>query len=221
MRYILSIDGGGIRGVLPAKLLAFIEGHTGKPIHQSFDLISGTSTGGIIALGLTCPVPGSDRNYRAQDLVSIYQQHGGEIFSRTFWRSLSTLGGITDEKYSNRGIEHVLKNYFEDQALGNALVPTMITAYDIEKRKPVFFKSWRDKYKDVEVRHIARATSAAPAYFEPALTTIQGEQRPLVDGAVFVNNPAVSAYAEALRLFPNEPIKVLSIGTGHSSKPYR
>lgn len=220
MKTILSIDGGGIRGLIPALVLAEIEKQTGNNIASLFDLIAGTSTGGILALGLCIDNGSGQPKYSAKDLVGLYKERGKEIFERSLWKGVSSVGGLTDEKYSEEGLEKILEEYFENEPLGAALTDCMITSYDIQLREPHYFKSWRNKWKSVEMRHVARATSAAPTYFEPALIPVSGGTRALIDGGVFVNNPAVSAYAEYRRIFPKEKrFFVVSIGTGELVRP--
>ena len=221
MKYVLSLDGGGIRGLIPALILADIEKKTGKRIAELFDLITGTSTGGILAIGL-CKDDGTGvPQYSAKDLSVIYQKHGSEIFSRSLWKGMSSTGGLSDEMYSADGIEKVLDQYFGHEEFGNSLKSVLISSYDIQNRVPVFFKSWSEKFKSVEMRHIARATSAAPTFFEPALVPINGKTEALVDGGVFINNPSVSAYVEAMKIFPGEEIILVSIGTGELVRPRR
>lgn len=220
MKSILSIDGGGIRGLIPALVLAEIEARTGKAIADSFDLIAGTSTGGILALGLSKDNGNGRPQYAAIDLVEIYKSRGKEIFSRSLWKGVSSAGGLTDELYSHKGIEKVLEEYFEDEPLGSGLTRTLITSYDIQNREPLFLKSWREEFRSVQMKHAARATSAAPTYFEPALVPIGGATKALVDGGIFINNPTVSAYAEAKKVFINEEdFFVLSLGTGELVRP--
>jgi len=220
MKRILSIDGGGIRGLIPALVLAEIEEKTGKPIADSFDLIAGTSTGGILALGFSKDNGNGRPQYSARDLAGIYQSRGKEIFSRSLWRGISSVGGLTDELYSHKGIEKVLEEYFGDDPLGSGLTRTLITSYDIQNREPLFLKSWREEYRSVQMKHAARATTAAPTYFEPALVPIGGATKALVDGGVFINSPAVSAYAEAKKIFSDEDdFFVLSLGTGELIRP--
>lgn len=219
MKFILSIDGGGIRGIIPALVLAELEQRLNKPAAKLFDLFCGTSTGGIVALGLVKDHGNGEPQYAATDLVKIYQDRGREIFQRSFWRGVSSVGSLLDEKYSAKGLERVLEEYFGNEPMGSALRHTMVTCYDIQNREPVFLKSWHEKHKSLEMRFASRATSAAPTYFEPALTPIGGAVRALIDGGVFINNPAVSAYVEALRLYPGEDIFVVSLGTGELIRP--
>lgn len=222
MKRILSLDGGGIRGVIPALVLAEIEARTGKPIAKQFDLIAGTSTGGILALAL-CKNDGNGKpKYPASALVDIYTKRGKEIFSRAVWNRVSSLGGILDQLYPHDGLENILQEYFGDDSLGTAVTRVFITSYDIESRQPLFIKSWRDEYRTMKMKHAARATSAAPTYFEPAHVPVEGAARPLIDGGIFVNNPTVSAYAEARRIFPEEnEFFVVSLGTGEMTRPIK
>src|ERR1700685_3528229 len=109
---ILSIDGGGIRGIIPAIILSHIEKLLQKPIAKLFDLIAGTSTGGILALGLTKPDAKGEPQYSAADLASLYVSEGARIFSRSFWYRLLALNNFSDKKHPATGIEAVLEEYF-------------------------------------------------------------------------------------------------------------
>jgi patatin-like phospholipase/acyl hydrolase len=220
MKKILSIDGGGIRGIIPALVLAEIESRTGKSTAENFDLIAGTSTGGILALGFSKGDGSGKSQYSATSLADMFQKRGKEIFSRSLWKGVSSLNGLTDEFYSEKGLESILEEYFGDEPLSAGLTKTLITCYDIQNREPLFLKSWREEYRTVQMRHAARATSAAPTFFEPALVPIGGAIKALVDGGVFINSPAVSAYAEAKKIFPEEDdFFVVSIGTGELIRP--
>lgn len=219
MKTILSIDGGGIRGLIPALVLAQIEKKTNQPIAKSVDLIAGTSTGGILALGLSKANSQQMPQFSAQDLADIYQKRGKEIFSRSLWRGVSSVGGLTDELYSHQGLERVLHEYLGDTPMGDALTNVVIPTYDIHNREPLFIKSWREEFAKVTMKDAARATCAAPTYFEPALIKVAKQQRALVDGGVFINSPSVSAYAEAKRIFPDEKeFLLISLGTGELNR---
>lgn len=228
---VLSVDGGGIRGVIPAALLTAIETKTGRRTAELFDLIIGTSTGGIIALALTVPDGAGKPKYGASDLLELYEKKGGMIFERSFWDGVTDLGGIADERYSHKNLVSILKAYMGEARLSQAVTPVVVTAYDLERREPYFFKTSRASEEPAKRDHLmwvaARATSAAPTFFEPALLNVQetGDEvrRVLVDGGVFVNNPALSGYVEAIAAgaAPGD-ILVVSLGTGvHTRKiPY-
>ncbi len=171
---ILSIDGGGIRGIIPALVLAEIEKQMKKPICELFELIAGTSTGGILALGLTVPDTKGRPLYKARDLARLYEVKGNYIFSRTIWHRIHSGWGLREEKYPSKPIEDVLENYFSDNRLNQSLTDVIVTAYAIERRCPFFFRSIRAKDTrhygesyNFLIREAARATSAAPTYFEP------------------------------------------------------
>ena len=192
---VLSIDGGGIRGIIPALVLAEIERQTGRPACELFDLIAGTSTGGIIALGVTVPGAegtGANRQPRwsAQELAELYASDGPEIFHRSLLRTIRTADGVLAEKYAARGLEAALERYMGDALLSQALTNVLITSYDVQQHEPLFFKSFQprprtaaDTREDVAgppgpaspsqpssaypMKLVGRATSAAPTYFEP------------------------------------------------------
>ncbi|QNU68379.1 patatin-like phospholipase family protein [Ruminiclostridium herbifermentans] len=226
---ILSIDGGGIRGIIPAMVLAEIEKMTSKPICKLFDFISGTSTGGIITLCLTKP---SNNNqdlpeYSAQDIVNLYVENGKKIFSSDILHRIISFNGLFDEKYSSDGIESLLKKYLGTSKLSECLTRVLIPSYEIELRRPFFFKSWlakskNDKKHNFYMWQVARATSAAPTYFEPFKLEIDkdtNEYYSFIDGGVFANNPAMCAFADAKVIYKNiEDILIVSLGTGEFTK---
>lgn len=219
MRKILSIDGGGIRGIIPSLVLDYLERESGKSVSELFDLCVGTSSGGIIALGLSQADQVGKAKYSALDLAEFFEVSGDKIFQRTVWRNIRSAGGVLDELYSARPLEAALRKYFSDTRLGETLGSTMVPSYDIENRRTVFLKSWHPDHEAIKCRDAARATSAAPTFFEPALINVDGDQRALIDGGVFVNSPVVCAYAEGLKLFPDEPLMVVSLGTGQLVRP--
>src|SRR3954471_1799156 len=218
---VLSIDGGGIRGVIPATLLDYIEHKTGRPVCELFDLIAGTSTGGILALALTMPGDPGKPRWRAADLLGLYESEGTRIFSRSVWHRITSIGSLADERYPTEGIEGVLARYFGDTRLDQALTDVIVTAYDLEARAPWIFKSTDaklpEKKRNYLMREAARATSAAPTYFEPChLQSLDDEvaYRTLVDGGVFANNPAMCGWAEASGGGQPAQARLLSLGTG-------
>ncbi|MFA4858651.1 MAG: CBASS cGAMP-activated phospholipase [Candidatus Margulisiibacteriota bacterium] len=222
---ILSIDGGGIRGIIPAIILAEIEKRTGRPTADLFDLVAGTSTGGILALGLTKAGPDCRPEFSAEKLIDLYEKEGKNIFSRPFWRSLLSLDRFVGKKYPSDGIAKVADQYFGKARLKNALKDVIITSYEIEQRVAWFFKSRKakvDPQYDFNIKDIALATAAAPTYFEPHKVipdTLPGYLA-FVDGGVFANNPAMCAYAEAKATHPEaQEFILVSLGTGTRTEP--
>jgi len=238
---ILSIDGGGIRGILPGQILVSLEdklktmdNNPDAHIADYFDLIAGTSTGGILSCMYLSPSESKPNRPRftARKAVDLYLDRGDEIFDVSFWQKMKSIGGVSDEKYSEKELEEALDDYLDDLKLSELLKPCLVTAYDIKRRKGHFFRSHKaktDKAYEFFVKDAARATSAAPTYFEVA--RIKGGDKlvyPLIDGGVFVNNPALCAYSEARTwTFDSKRKKpkaaemaILSIGTGGSDKSF-
>lgn len=222
---ILAIDGGGIRGIVPALVLSKIELLTGRRISSLFDLIAGTSAGGILALGLVVPAmhtPGP--RHKASNLVSLFVEHGHEIFSSPSWWKAISLGGMILPKCRTSSLDKLLFDYLKKSRLRDAVADTLITGYEIEQRKVWMFRSWQaanhPDYRDCAMTEVARATSAAPFYFPPAQISVQGrlDQLMLVDGGVFANNPAMCAYVEARNRFKSEDILLVSLGTGRARR---
>jgi patatin-like phospholipase/acyl hydrolase len=219
---ILSLDGGGIRGLIPAIALGHIAqalGVDGRQLAERFHLIAGTSTGGIMAAGLCAP--GGLRHGPAE-LAELYTRHGATIFPPGAW---ATRNPISDCKYDAAALEAVLAQRLGQAQLSEAAPELMVTAWDLERAAPKLFCSWRARRasaEDFALRDVARATSAAPTYFPPAEirsldANVSDAQRRhlLCDGGVFANDPAALALAEARRLFPRaDRVLVLSLGTG-------
>lgn len=228
MLRILTIDGGGIRGIIPAVILAELERRTGAATCDMFDLIVGSSTGGLLALGLTAPREGRPR-YSAEDLVQLYQLDGATIFSRPLAHRIRSVGNLLGPKYPPEPIEQVLRRHLGTTRLRDALTSVVATAYELELRVPFFFRSARaaeDPAYDWSMAQAARATSAAPTYFPPvrlrADASDVNSSYALIDGGVFANNPAMVGYAEARTVAPDRhDLLLVSLGTGGATRPIR
>jgi uncharacterized protein len=215
---VLSIDGGGIRGIIPATVLADLEVRAGRPVAELFDLVAGTSTGGILALALASPGADGAPRWRADELVALYRREGPRIFRRSVFDRIRSVEGALDEKYPSDGLVEVLGRYFGELRLRDALVDVLVTAYETERRAPFFFRSARaraDVAYDFAMRDAAHATSAAPTYFEPV--RVGGQT--LIDGGVFAANPAMCAVAEVLRRDGADGVLLVSLGTGRHTRP--
>lgn len=206
---ILALDGGGIRGLYTASLLAALEKGLGSRVVDHFDLIAGTSTGGIIALGLAL-------GKSPEDLAAFYRDDGPSIFPRpkgvrAWFRHLR---GV---KYDAVALEVALRREFGEQRLAECSRALVIPTYNLDKDKPVVLKTphhpefWADP--EIEAWKAALATSAAPTYL-PATAEIRDCRH--VDGGVWANNPALAGVIEAHRFLgvPLGAIHVLTIGTG-------
>lgn len=232
---ILAIDGGGIRGMLPAMVIAELEKRlrmaTGKAdsyISDYFDLIAGTSTGGILACYYLYHHEG-DRHEAAR-AIDLYEKYGATIFPKRLFRNIIRL---FDALYPAKGIDRVLKDTFGDAKLSGAPCNSAVMAYHITDRKAVIFtadEARREADRDFLLRDIARATSAAPTYFRVAQAiSMNNVPSYLIDGGIYANDPTICAIIEArktmFRNFGKTPkikdMYIVSLGTGSTAKPYR
>ncbi|WP_310555121.1 patatin-like phospholipase family protein [Flavobacterium sp.] len=241
---ILSLDGGGIRGIITCVILKYIEEQLQKldnpeaKLGDYFDLIAGSSTGGLIASVLLFPDKNKKAKFSVQEALDLYAEKGDSIFNVSFWESLINPFGLFNEKISEVNLEKQLDDFFKKLELKDFVKPSLITSYDIDARKAKFFTS-HDAIIPLEnfyVKDVCRATAAAPTYFEPAkISSFYNQEFTLIDGGVFANNPALCAYAEARKIdfqkVLNDPEKInfpsvkdmiiVSVGTGTVLKSYK
>lgn len=205
IRRILSIDGGGIMGVFPASFLATIEESTGKSIADQFDLIVGTSTGGIIALGLGLGIP-------ARDILTIYEEMGPDVFGgngfiKGLWHWLFA-------KYGQKKLKEHIERKFGNHLLGDSktrlIIPSQKENGEIYLYKTAHHIDYRRDYTQLCV-DVALATSAAPSYFP---THHSSSGLALLDGGMWANNPTIVGVIEAKTKLGWEPnlMRVLSLG---------
>lgn len=206
---ILSIDGGGIRGIIPCIILRYIEDKTGSPISSLFNLVAGTSTGGIISVGLTKHEGNFQNSFSAAEMLELYVKYGKDIFSDRPRDFLSWVSAkLFAKPYDSKDMEALLERYFGDARLKDALSSVLVTTYDIEKGKPFYFSSRLaidDTKENFKLKEVARSTSAAPTYFKPNLLKYDKDtDLAFVDGGVFANNPSILAYSEAKELWKQQ-----------------
>lgn len=238
---ILSIDGGGIRGIVPAQILACMEQEFGQQATQWFNLLAGTSTGGMICLGLGC-------GFSAEHLVNLYQEKAPFIFRESFLDGLSGLDEHLRANYGNSKFKTVLKELFGDRTLGDLhALPwlgkknkgIMVCSFDLnpsiesdrnKNYRPAIFHSSFLRDREEKLVDLALKTTAAPTFF-PIY------QKKYIDGGVAMNNPSMAAIAYAMNdskevgpekgqylrngykglRVKREKIHVLSLGTGTSN----
>ena len=216
---ILSLDGGGLRGLITARLLARLNTHPQVAGWLStVDLFAGTSTGGILALGLAC-------GKTPEEICTVYKERGGVIFDDSIWDNLRDLGKTVGADYSSKGLKAELKTVFGDLKLRDITRKVAIPTFDLDNEEVAAKRTWKPKIfhnfqgadSDGEqlVAHIAQYTSSAPTYFPSA----DG----YIDGGVYANNPSIVALAQAISR-RNQPaeraaldeVVMLSLGTGVS-----
>jgi len=215
MYRILTFDGGGIRGLVTLALLQRLETRVPSLIRDA-DLLAGTSTGGIIALGLAAGLS-------VDDLIGLYRDHGAQIFARNWSDRLSSLGGVAGAHYQQANLEKLLRGIFGAARLGDLGQRVLIPTFDLNNEAPDPAKrSWDAKFfhnfpgndsdGSAAVVDVALHTSAAPTYFP--------SHAGFIDGGVVANNPSLAALAQALSTRGAEPppelaeVCLLSLGTG-------
>lgn len=243
---VLSIDGGGIRGIIPATILAHLEqklqnksGDATVRLSDHFDFIAGTSTGGILASVYLAPDKDNPMKsrYSAKDALDLYLKKGSQIFRTSFFDNLKSYFGLLRYKFRARGINEALKETFgESHFIDQFVKPCLITAYNITKEQSQFFTRCSAKNnarKNFRIWEVARATSAAPSFFRPArLLSEYGECHTMIDGGVIANNPALCAYTEVIKSdfshlsgwesgdrITADDIIMVSLGTGIKTQP--
>lgn len=215
IRRLLCIDGGGIMGTQPASFLASLEEDLDRPIGEYFDLIAGTSTGGILAIGLAMGIP-------ARDLLDLYVRRGPYIFGQSGGTIATTAGDawrrpkhIFAPKHDADLLREELVSVLGDRRIGDAKTRLVIPAWDADHRGVYIFKTAHHPRLKTDYKRLAvdagMATAAAPSYYKRHRTA---EDVGLLDGGVWANNPIALAVVEAITLlgWPADSLRVLSLG---------
>jgi predicted acylesterase/phospholipase RssA len=246
---VLSIDGGGIRGLIPSTMLAFLEAKLQEldgpdaRIADYFDMVAGTSTGGLITAMLTSPGKDNRPIFSAKDINEFYLENGPYIFPRKQAGPLTQLATVTGlvmgPKYDGKFLHSKIQSLLNETRLSQTLTDIVIPTFDVKYLQPTIFSSYEaksDKLKDALISDICISTSAAPTYF-PAhyfeTKDDKGTKREfhLVDGGVAANNPTMAAMTaitkeiilENSSFFPIKPLDygrflIISLGTGSSKQ---
>lgn len=229
---ILSLDGGGLKGIIQITVLKEIERRTGKRITDLFDLIAGTSTGGLIACALTVSDNGVDPKYTLKDIEDIYTIRSQEIFpiKAGLGKWVSKFSSLKNPKFKADGLQNILEEFMGDKRLNDCIKPLFITSLDLYNNETLLFKTRHaliDPLKNALLIDVCRSTSAAPTYL-PAYDFMYADKRRLcVDGGLYMNNPSLGAVIEFSRHGTEKPynfsnvsledVVLLSLGTGHHS----
>ena len=208
-KYLLSLDGGGVRELATVIFLAKLEKALGEPLYKKFDFFIGTSAGAITAMALSIAKMGGD------NLLDLWSEETFErILDSSLWDSKLGLMQI-NPKYDGKGKEQVLTEYFGNLKLGDASGDLAIVSYDIEERKPLLLTSYGNG--NILAIDAGHASSAAPIYYP----TARVGNRYLIDGGIVANNPVLHGYAEVKKLYPDSNVKILSVGTGLNKRPLK
>ncbi|XP_059623822.1 patatin-like protein 3 isoform X1 [Cornus florida] len=247
---VLSIDGGGIKGIIPGILLAFLESKlqeldgTSARIADYFDVIAGTSTGGLVTTMLAAPNKNNRPMYAAKDINNFYLQHTPKIFPQSSGKSFldmvtGLIGAVSGPKYDGKYLKSLTKELLGDLTIKQTLTNVVIPAFDIKHLQPIIFTTSDAKVnvsKNALLSDICLSTSAAPTYlpahyFETKDADGKTRTFDLIDGGVAANNPTLMAIShiakeivmgnyEFVEMEPMESKRmlVLSLGTGAAKR---
>jgi patatin-like phospholipase/acyl hydrolase len=215
---ILTIDGGGVRGIIPAVVLGELERRAGRHPSELFDVIAGTSTGSLLATSMIIPGKDGRPRYRAATSADAYESFAPKIFPRERWLQIR---GLVHEKYSAVGLDAALREFLGDARLSEALVHTLVPTYDLMSQDIHVFDSAQavsNAEDDIPMRHVVRGATAAPTYFDPFVVAppISDRKRVLVDGGLYANNPSMLALTQVARRYQGSDVLVVSLGTGRT-----
>ncbi|KAL2499709.1 Patatin-like protein 1 [Abeliophyllum distichum] len=236
---ILSIDGGGIKGIIPGVMLAYLESQLQEQdgedarLADYFDVIAGTSTGGLVTGMLTAPNENNRPLYAAKDLIPFYLEHSPKIFPQTrgpLAALMGTFKALQGPIYDGKYLHSLVQSKLGKTRLHDTLTNVVISSFDIKKLQPTIFSSYtgtKGSAMDALLSDICISTSAAPLFLPSHQFENQGEEFNLIDGGVAANNPTLIAIAEVTRevfkkspdFFPIKPMDfgrflVISLGTG-------
>lgn len=222
--WVLSIEGGGIRGLMAAYWIQQLEEQVGVPASTMFDVFGGTSTGSLLVLGLNTPDAVGKPRFSGKTMVQLYQEKAATIFARPWGHFVSSVAGFVGSKYPATGLKEVLMGAVGAAQLSETIKPCVVPSYDLTHNAPVLFSSSEAKINpdaDYLVRKVAQASCAAPLYFPPTHFKLDERGKAsLVDGFFWAMNPARLALREAKRLNPKKvgQIHLVSFGTGESHR---
>ncbi|WP_157949980.1 patatin-like phospholipase family protein [Vallitalea okinawensis] len=224
---ILSVDGGGIRGIIPIVILQSLreilkEKNTNKPLYQLFDLMSGSSTGGLISLALASPNPMTNEPMSLKELLNFYVNKSSYIFEGCQPKIYKVISSLFKAPIDPTRYEEQLFKIFGNETLKDLLTDVYITSLDIANFQTVNFNriaSHQLSHENFYLRDVARATSAEPTLFPPA--QVRCINKPLeyclIDGGFYALNPSLNAYLYAKAKYPTaSKFVILSLGTGYS-----
>lgn len=228
---ILTIDAGGSRGLLPATLLADIEERAGQPIYKMFDLIAGTGTGALLAIGLSCPARGG-KPLSAAKMLEIFEHPQRSLYHKGLLKRMATSLRGSHLQYSEGRLNRWANHHYHNSTLSDAMTHLMIPTYDLIVRQPHFFKSWKaqgyyptgrevPEDRDYRIRDMFGASLAEPGLFDPkVISTRSGRRITVIDGNLFAANPSMCALVSAQRLHDHSSAySMLSLGTGRDEQP--
>ena len=225
---VLVLDGGGIRGLITLEILAKLEEKTGKRTGELFDVIAGSSTGGIIATLLTLPGKDGRPRYTAHELSEFYREFGTSVFSSSLPYRIFTLDGLVGPKFTREGLRRLLMDKIGPVHLAELTTPVWFPSYSDTNRAPFYFRSREipsarvsgsDEYLVADA--IIAATTVPGIFMPTEITSTDGKNVGLIlDGTIFAPNPVISAILGATHLYPGKRVYLVALGTGGAGSSF-
>ena len=223
---VLSIDGGGIRGIIPSRILREFEIRSGLPITKLFDFGVGTSAGAIIIGSIAAVDESGNPIFSTSRMVEFYLDKSKSIFGVSYIRKILSVNGLLRPKISRVRLDHILRDNLQNKRISQCAFPIAITAYNIDECRPQIWSTLdaRESHKnDHYLCDIIGASCSAPTYFSPKKIKMDDDiVHYFIDGGVFQNNPQVVPLLELSKIDPHlkkEDMLMISIGTGTSLLP--
>lgn len=213
---ILSINGGGVRGIIPLKALSYLEQRTGKRTAELFDLFAGVSVGGIISAGSLLPGPdAATSRYSADEILQGFYKLIPEVFNPSWQDTLITCDGMLAPKYSSQKKALALRNALGDGNFGDLLKPCLFMGFDMDNARPESMESWTAPWNRFAVIDLLNAGTAFPGVFNPVLLQSGNQHLPmLTDLGPVENDPSLVALQVARQAAPHAQIILVNLGTG-------
>lgn len=217
---ILTVDGGGVAGVIPAVFLNELEQDADEKTNKMFDFMAGVSTGSLIVSLLATPDEKGLSKYSPEQVISLYKNKASEVFSASKLHKLTTLGGLIGPKFESTGMQNLTNQYYANTTVSQLLSNVAIFSYDLHKKGMVLFTNWKNTGPDTshyKVKDIIQGSTAIMSYFSPKwiLDNQGNEEYILADAALVFNNPSAMAFLFAYNRCPNSKhYVVVSLATG-------
>lgn len=205
-RVVVAIDGGGKKGLIPLRFLSFLEAQLNEYMPQTHlsswvDLYSGTSTSAIIAGALA--VSGGSRTHYPSDMTELYLQRGHHFFDSQ------------KSRHSVHPLNYMLEHFYGDLTLSQIRKHFLFVSYDLDGDEPFLFTDSQHHIQSIPISRMMQACCASPGFLEAVMI---GNKR-LADGMLTTKNPSFLAFQYARVFYPDDPIVLLSIGTGKGLLP--
>lgn len=219
---ILVLSGGGLRGMVPLHVLAYLEEITGKKVGDLFDFLAGTSTGAVSVSTFAVGDNAGGYKYSARNILDNYYDNSFRMFNSPWYHQYLTMFGLFAPRFLPDNKIAVLETYFRDMTIGELKGNILIPVYNIDQNNLQIVKNWNQPRGDSNDNYLARdlinGASNPPMLFPPVAFSINNRSHLFIDPAVLMNNPVLYVLLYVRTLFPHKPINIVAVGNGGSTE---